>query len=98
MRLSLTLSLLTLFLGIAGCQDPIMQIDQSVDCHDVCERYRSCYNTSYDTAACRTRCEGYVHGDGGNSSAADVCDMCMDDTSCATALFSCNTQCAHILP
>lgn len=83
---------------LGGCRDPIMQIDQSVDCRDVCERYRMCYDVSYDTAACRNRCEGFVHGDGGHSSAADDCDMCMDATSCATAVFSCSTRCAGILP
>jgi hypothetical protein len=92
------LSSIVVALGIAGCQDPIMQIDQSVDCHDVCERYRSCYDTSYDTGACQNRCENYVHGDGGHGSAADACDMCMDDTSCASAAFTCSSACANILP
>jgi hypothetical protein len=73
------------------------EVDQSVDCRDVCDRYSTCYNASYDTAACRNRCEGFVDTDG-HSQAANACDACMDDTSCAAAVFTCSTECSGILP
>jgi len=73
-------------------------IDQDVDCRNVCDRYQSCYDSSYDTAACRDRCHNVVDGDGGRSYAANECDTCMDDRSCAAAVFGCAAPCAGILP
>lgn len=77
-----------------GCAE----IDESVDCNDVCNRYQSCYDSSYDTAACRDRCETLVDAEGGDPRAANECDTCMDDRSCASAVFSCAAPCAGILP
>ena len=84
-------------LATLGC-NPVTEIDESVDCRDVCERYRSCFNASYDTASCRNRCEGLVDADGGRPRAANDCDTCMDDRSCVSAVFSCQVPCAGILP
>ncbi|MDQ3034105.1 MAG: hypothetical protein M3Y87_16970 [Myxococcota bacterium] len=81
-----------------GCENPVEAIGESVDCMDVCERYRSCYDTNYDTGACRGRCEALVDADGGRPRAANDCDTCMDDRSCASAVFACGTECAGILP
>lgn len=81
-----------------GCSDPIMAVDQSVDCNDICSRYRDCYNSAYDVSACRSRCENYVHGDGGHGDQANQCDMCVDPQSCSTVAFACGTQCAGIVP
>lgn len=81
-----------------GCENPITEIDESVDCMDVCERYRSCFDNDYDTATCRDRCEGLVDADGGRPRAANDCDTCMDDRSCASSVFACTTECAGILP
>jgi len=85
-------------LSAVGCSDPIQAIDQSVDCNDICNRYRDCYNASYDTSACRSRCENYVHGDGGHGDQANQCDMCLDPRSCTTVAFACSTQCMNIIP
>src|SRR5436190_905226 len=49
-------------MAMCGCTDPIHEIDQSVDCNDVCNRYRSCYDQSYDVDSCRHRCESFVAG------------------------------------
>jgi hypothetical protein len=98
MRHTTTFLLFSAAMMMCGCTDPIHEIDQSVDCNDVCNRYRSCYDQNYDVAACRNRCEGFVDGDGGNSDRADQCDMCLDARSCTTIAFSCQTQCAGILP
>lgn len=94
---------LTLTLGLAtltGCNapDPIREIDQSVDCADVCNRYRDCYDSSYDVDSCRDRCEGYVDSDGGMPFAANECDTCLDARSCAGSAFSCADECSPLLP
>jgi hypothetical protein len=91
----LMLLLCSTALCASGCL--ATEVDQSVDCRDVCDRYQSCYDASYDTAACRGRCEGYVDTDG-HSQAANGCDACMDDTSCAAAIFTCGSECSGILP
>ena len=97
MRIALVLSSLLSFAFIGGC-NPITEIDQTVDCNDVCNRYQSCFDASYDVAACRNRCEGLVDADGGRPRAANDCDTCMDDRSCVSAVFSCGVPCAGILP
>lgn len=97
MRIAFALFSLVSMAFAAGC-DPVTQIDQSVDCRDVCNRYQSCFDASYDTAACRNRCEGLVDADGGNPRAANDCDTCIDDMSCLSAVFSCQSACAGILP
>lgn len=81
-----------------GCSNPVTEIDESVDCMDLCERYRSCFDADYDTGACRERCNGLVDADGGRPRAANDCDTCLDDRSCTSAVFTCNTECAGLLP
>ena len=33
--------------GMVGCG-----VDAVLDCHSICDRYASCYDSDYDTAAC----------------------------------------------
>ena len=93
MRTAFALSSMLSLAFAMGC-NPATEIDESVDCRDVCDRYRSCFNASYDTAACRNRCEGLVDADGGRPRAANDCDTCMDDRSCVSAVFTCQVPCA----
>ncbi len=81
----------------AGCS-ATTEIDEEVDCRDVCNRYQSCYDSSYDTAACRDRCGALVDAVGGDPRAANECDTCMDDRSCFSAVFNCAQPCEGILP
>ncbi len=94
MRITFLLFALALTSFGLGCAE----IDQTVDCSDVCNRYQSCYDASYDTMACRNRCETFVDANAGNSRAANDCDTCMDDRSCVSAVFTCGGACAGILP
>ncbi len=83
--------------ALMGCSDPIQAIDQSVDCNDICNRYRDCYDSAYDTGAWRSHCENYVLGDGGHGDQANQCDMCLDPRSCTTVAFACSSQCMNII-
>ena len=94
---SVALFLTTSLFGL-GCSNPITEIDESVDCQDICDRYRSCYDADYDTGACRGRCEALVDADGGRPGAADDCDACMNDRDCTTTAFACSVECAGIVP
>jgi hypothetical protein len=91
------LSAIAMIAALSGCSNgPIAEIDEEVDCANICDRYRDCYNASYDTAACRNRCQGVV--DGGDSARADMCDACLDSSTCIGAAFGCATECQGILP
>jgi len=79
---------------LGGCGS----IDAVLDCHGICERYRSCFEGGYDVAACESRCRD---GSANNSSyrrQADQCNACIDDRSCAAATFNCTGQCVSVVP
>ena len=76
----------------AGC---IAEIDERVDCNNLCNRYQSCFDSAYDTAACRTRCQTLV--DGADPSAANQCDACLGAESCVGS-FTCADECYGLLP
>lgn len=97
MKTNWTMVALVLSLTALGC-DAATEVDESVDCSDLCNRYQSCYDTNYDVAACRDRCEGLVDADGGRPRAANDCDTCLDDRSCVSSAFTCNTECAGLIP
>lgn len=86
---------LLLLLVVTGCANPIEEIDETVDCTDLCNRYRDCYDSSYDTAACRGRCEELA--DGADPGAANDCDACLDPRACTEA-FACVDACYGLLP
>jgi hypothetical protein len=72
--------------------------DNLFDCQAVCTRYRDCFSSSYDVAACRNRCRSNSEADPSVQQKADQCQACIDDKSCAAATFSCTTECAAIVP
>jgi hypothetical protein len=75
--------------GFVGCGEA----EQAFDCQSVCSRYQSCFNKDYDVSGCRDRCRNRVSRD-----AADACESCINDKSCASATFSCATECVGIVP
>lgn len=80
--------------AIAACG----RIDNAVDCQSICDRYRSCFDNSYDTGTCASRCRSGSASDTDYQRKADVCSACIGDRSCASATFSCATECAGIVP
>ena len=77
-----------------GCDS----IDEAFDCSDVCGRYRDCYDSSYDVDACESRCRTNAANDPNVKAAADACDSCIGDKSCASATFNCAGSCGSIVP
>ncbi len=99
-----TLAILTfiasLSLSASACDkndDPLSEIDEAADCNAVCDRYKSCFDNSYNTTACYNRCQDLVD-DGGDPHAADDCDACIDDMSCASSVFNCASECSALVP
>ncbi|MDX2023686.1 MAG: hypothetical protein SF187_25840 [Deltaproteobacteria bacterium] len=80
--------------AVAGCDEA----DKIFDCQSVCDRYKSCFNNSYDVGACRDRCKSKADADKDFEKKADACESCIDDRSCTSATFNCATECASIVP
>jgi hypothetical protein len=75
--------------------NPVEEIEEEVDCNDLCTRYRDCYDTTYNVDACNDRCGELV--DGGDPAAANSCDACLDSNSCAGS-FECVDECYGLIP
>lgn len=91
--LALTVLFAASFLLIPACN----QVDNAVDCKAICDRYKTCFDASYDSSACQDRCKDKADTEG-YATQADTCDSCITDKSCASATFSCATECSGIVP
>ena len=78
----------------AGCDT----VDAAFDCQSVCSRYSECFNSDYDVDSCRSRCRDRAANDESVRQAADACEACIDDMSCASATFNCAGSCSNIVP
>jgi hypothetical protein len=72
------------------------EIDQYADCIDICGRYQDCFDESYDVDDCADRCEDMDHTN--ERTEIDQCENCLDDRSCAEAVFPCAQECTDIVP
>lgn len=79
--------------GLSGCG-----VDAALDCHAICNRYASCYDSGYDVTACETRCRVSADKDSDFKRKADICDACITDQSCASATWSCGVDCSSVVP
>jgi hypothetical protein len=73
-------------------------VENAIDCHGICARYQTCFDSKYDVDACTSRCRDNAGKDPQYSREADSCNDCIDDKSCASATFTCGTDCAGIVP
>ena len=81
--------------AFVGCDGPI---ENSVDCHRVCSRYESCFDSNYDVSGCETRCRSMANADASYQNDVDACEACIDDESCAAATFQCSAPCGSVVP
>ena|SRR5689334_24390137 len=72
--------------------------DRIYDCASICDAYRDCLDASYDVGACTSKCRDNASSSQSFADRADDCQKCIDDRSCAGAVFSCATDCAGIVP
>jgi hypothetical protein len=99
MKRTFLLAALTLFaaltsFGTIACD----KVDEAFDCQQVCTRYRDCYDSGYDVSGCESRCRTNAANDPSVQQAADTCDNCIGDKSCASATFNCAGSCGTIVP
>ncbi len=90
----------TAFIIAGGLATPIAcdEASTAFDCQEVCSRYQSCFDSTYDVSACRDRCRAKAADDKSWKNKADTCHACIDDRSCTEATFSCTTECVGIVP
>ena len=85
-------------LGISAGMVSCDAADEAFDCQQVCSRYHDCYDQSYDVGKCRDSCRARAASDPSVKQAADTCESCIGDKSCASATFECGTSCSNIVP
>ena len=73
-------------------------VDAALDCHAICQRYADCYNSTYDTSACETKCRAHAADDVDYNRQADTCHACLGERDCASTVFACGTECISIVP
>ena len=87
-------------LSTVGCgdDDPIDAIQNTITCHDVCQRYSDCFDKDYDVDDCTDRCENKATPDEEKEAQLEKCNACIDDKSCTSSVFSCSTDCLDFVP
>ena len=83
--------------GVAcSAADPITN---KFDCHDICQRYADCFDSSYDVDACKDRCESDASNSDTKQSKLDACHDCIGDhDSCVKDIASCGDDCSAFVP
>lgn len=69
-----------------------------IDCHQICSRYKDCFDSKYDVAACVQRCVDNSTKRNDYAHQVDRCSACIDDRTCASATFSCIGDCSNVVP
>jgi len=93
MFLGAALAAIISFVGAGGCDD----VQNAFNCGDLCNRYQSCFDTSYDTGACRNRCEDLANNSQNFDERANRCQNCLNQNACVQAAFNC-PDCVGIVP
>ncbi len=78
----------------AACAD----IDNAADCDKICDRYRACFDSAYNTSTCYTRCQANGTSNDEARRRIDTCSACINGLSCAGAVFTCGTPCSTVVP
>jgi len=85
------------FVLAAGCSADD-EIDEEIDCGQICNRYADCIDEDYDVSECQDRCENNADADPDFARDTDDCENCLDDRSCTGATFGCAAECVAIVP
>jgi hypothetical protein len=95
--LGAVLSAIVSFAGISGCEDDDTGVvASSSDCNSICDRYRTCFNPSFDVAACTSQCQQRLAGRTIQSTDIGDCRDCIGDNMCS-ATYQCADDCDQIL-
>jgi hypothetical protein len=81
----------------SGCGEAADEVDNTVDCAQICHRYSDCFDSNYDVSGCTDECEDNADIDQTFENKKESCDSCIDDKACSES-FPCATQCSGIVP
>ena len=73
---------------LSGCA-VVQKVESAIDCGGICERYKSCFDSDYDTGACAASCRRKASEDADYRRKADMCMACIKERSCTKATFAC---------
>ena len=93
MFLGAALAAIVSFVGAGGCDDT----QNAFNCSDLCNRYQSCFDMSFDTRSCTDRCEDLADDSQNFDERANRCQNCLNQNACVDAAFNC-PDCAGIVP
>lgn len=89
--------LLSAALWLSSCA-VAQRIDSAIDCSGICQRYASCFSSTYDVDACAARCRQSAASDVDFRRKADTCNACISERSCVQATFACVSECVSVVP
>jgi hypothetical protein len=92
------ISLFTMVVAFAAAAPGCGAADRLYDCNAICTKYKDCVDANYDVGACRDRCQDNAADSEAYEDQADECQACVDDRSCAGAVFGCSSECVGIVP
>jgi hypothetical protein len=95
-ELTKTVSLLCVVAAIMGC-GAVDEVENTLTCRQVCDRYKECFDSDYDVDECADSCEEEASADEDEDRRLERCDSCIDDRSCSEAVFNCATDCAGVI-
>jgi hypothetical protein len=84
-------------LALSSCA-VAQRIDSAIDCNGICQRYASCFSSTYDVDACAARCRQSAASDVDFRRKADTCNACISERSCVQATFACVSECVSVVP
>ncbi len=73
-------------------------IDAAFDCDTICTRYKTCFDGDYNVETCATRCRDNAKADTKFYNAVNTCEACITDRACASATFTCGSDCGQVVP
>lgn len=73
-------------------------VEDAIDCKGNCDRYQTCFDATYDTTGCQSRCRANASSDVNYRAKSEACSACISDKSCVSATFTCATDCIGIVP
>ena len=85
-----------LLFGVACEDDPIETVDESMDCAEICDRYKECFDDNYDVDRCEDSCDSRAD-DPDHEDQEEACSNCIEGQSC-TSSFDCVDEFAGIVP
>src|SRR5690349_17843872 len=98
MRAALAACFTIALFGCAPTQKVATAIDTRLDCRAVCNRYKTCYDNTYQTNACEQRCDDQAKADGDFKRKADACNECMSQNACMQTSTACVNDCSPVIP